>query len=64
MDVSGQLHASAALTPRKELPGTHCIGGWVGSRRGLDTVEKREILYCLELKPVRPALSYTDWPVF
>jgi len=32
---SGQQHATAALYPR-ERPGTHCTGGWVGSRAGLD----------------------------
>ena len=26
--VNGQRHAPAALCPR-ELPGTHCTGGWV-----------------------------------
>jgi len=25
------------------VPGTHCIGGWVGSRAGLDVLEKRKI---------------------
>jgi len=35
MEVSGQLHAPAALLP--------VIGGWVGPRAGLDTVSKREI---------------------
>jgi len=33
--VSGQQHAPAALYPR-ERPGTHCMGGWVGPRAGLD----------------------------
>ena len=33
--VSGQRHAPAALPPGKR-PGTHCIGGWVGPRSGLD----------------------------
>jgi len=33
--VSGQRHAPAALYPR-ERPGTHCTGGWVGPRAGLD----------------------------
>ena len=33
--VSGQQHAPAALYPR-ERPGTHCTGGWVGHRAGLD----------------------------
>jgi hypothetical protein len=32
---SGQHHAPVALPPRKRT-GTHCIGGWVGPRAGLD----------------------------
>ena len=35
MGVGGQRHAPAALPPGKR-PGTHCIGGWVGPRAGLD----------------------------
>jgi hypothetical protein len=35
MGVGGQLHVPAALPPGKR-PGTHCIGGWVGPRAGLD----------------------------
>jgi hypothetical protein len=31
----GQHQAPAALPPGKR-PGTHCIGGWVGPRAGLD----------------------------
>ena len=33
--VRGQRHAPAAPYPR-EGPGTHCTGGWVGLRAGLD----------------------------
>jgi len=33
--VRGQHHAPAVLYPR-ERPGTHCTGGWVGPRAGLD----------------------------
>jgi hypothetical protein len=33
--VRGQRHASAAL-PLGKRPGTHCIGGWVGLRAGMD----------------------------
>jgi hypothetical protein len=33
--VGGQHHAPAALPPRKR-PVTHCSGGWVGLRAGLD----------------------------
>jgi len=34
MGVGGQRHATAALPSGKT--GTHCIGGWVGPRAGLD----------------------------
>ena len=33
--MGGQHHAPADLPPGKR-PGTHCIGGWVGPRDGLD----------------------------
>jgi hypothetical protein len=33
--VTGQRHALTALYP-PERPGTHCTGGWVGLRAGLD----------------------------
>jgi len=33
--VCGQNHAPVALPPGKR-PGTHCTGGWVGPRSGLD----------------------------
>ena len=38
--VSGQRHAPAAIYPR-ERPGTHCTGGWVGPRAGLDDGKTR-----------------------
>jgi hypothetical protein len=56
MEVSGQLHALAALPPGKEAP----VGGWVGPSAGLDDVEKRKILHCRESNPGRPARRYTD----
>jgi hypothetical protein len=40
MGVSGQHHVPAALLP----PGTHCTGGWVGPRVGLDTEDRGKIL--------------------
>jgi hypothetical protein len=43
MEVSGQLHAPAALPAGKVPTGTYCIGGRVGSRAGLDVMEKRQI---------------------
>jgi len=49
--VCGQLHALAALSPGKESVGTHWIGGWMGHRAGLDTVEKRKISHhCFSLQ--------------
>jgi hypothetical protein len=42
MEVSGHLHAPAASPPGKE-PLAHMLGGWVGSRAGLDVVVKRKI---------------------
>ena len=35
----GQRYAPAALYPQ-ERPGTHCTGGWVGPRAGLDRCGK------------------------
>jgi hypothetical protein len=60
MEVSGQLHAPAALPPGKEPPGAHWIGGWVDLRAGLDDLEKRKFLALpgLELRPLgRPVRS-------
>jgi hypothetical protein len=34
--VSDQYHVPAALYPRERAPGTHCTGGWVVPRAGLD----------------------------
>jgi len=39
MGEAGQCHALATLPPGKR-PGTHCIGGWVGPRTGLDGCRK------------------------
>jgi hypothetical protein len=57
----GQLHAPANLTWRK----THdWIGGWVGSRDGLDAVVKGKISHPYrESNPGRPAPRYNDWTV-
>jgi len=39
MGMGGQRHAPAALPPG-ERPSTHCIGGWVDPRAGLDECGK------------------------
>jgi hypothetical protein len=44
LGVSGQLHAPVALRPGERAPCTHWIGDWVGSRAGVDDVEKRKLL--------------------
>jgi hypothetical protein len=44
MEVSGQLHTLAALTP-----GTQCIGGWVGPRAGLDMGMRIKKSKCVEI---------------
>jgi hypothetical protein len=55
MGVSGQRHDPAALYPRERTPDTHCTGGWVGPRRGLDTEARGEILSPLpEIEPRSP----------
>ena len=56
MEVSGQHHAPAALTP-EENPGTYWVGGWMGIRAGLDVCEKRKspVPNGLEPRTVQPA---------
>jgi hypothetical protein len=57
--VAGEWSASR---PVRFIAGTHCVGGWVGPRAGLNDVEKRKFLTLpgLELRPLgRPAHSVT-----
>jgi hypothetical protein len=51
MEASGQLDAPAALTPWERAPGAHWIGGWVGPRAGLNTVNRQKNLALLGIKP-------------
>jgi hypothetical protein len=58
MEVSGQLHAPAALSPCNPW-----IGGWLSHRTGLDDVEKRKFLSLPRLEPGpvgHSARRYTD----
>jgi hypothetical protein len=56
-----------AFTPGERTPGTHCTGGWVGPRAGLDTEARGKILFpCRGSNPARPVVQpvvrhYTDW---
>jgi hypothetical protein len=43
MEESGQLHAPAALPPGKNLR-IYGLGGWVGTRTGLDGFGRETIL--------------------
>jgi hypothetical protein len=67
MGVSGQRHAPAALCAGERTPGTHCTGGWVGLRAGLDTEVRGKILCpCRGSNLDRPVVQsivrhYTDW---
>jgi hypothetical protein len=46
------------FTPGERAPGTHRIGGWVGPRASLNTVELRKICCpCRESNPGRPTRS-------
>jgi hypothetical protein len=68
MEVSGQLHAPAALPPRERAPGTQWIGGWVGPRAVLDTVMKKIPSPRRESNRSTPIVQtvsqrYTDWAV-
>jgi hypothetical protein len=56
----------SASLPRETIPGTHCTGGWVGLRAGLDTDVRGKILCpCQGSNSDRPVVQsvvrfYTD----
>jgi len=59
-EVGGQRHAPAALRPGKSS-GTHCIGGWVGPRAGLDGCGKSHPIPGSDPRTIQPVASrYTD----
>jgi hypothetical protein len=63
MWVGGQLHAPAAL-PSGNRHGTHCIGGWVCPRAGLDGCEKSRPLPEFDPRTIQPVASrYTDYAI-
>jgi hypothetical protein len=52
--VSGQRHAPAvlySLCPQERIISTHCTGGWVGLRAGLDTETRGKIR--IQISPLR-----------
>jgi hypothetical protein len=52
MEVKDHHHSPAALPPGKVPSDTHWIGGWVGSRAGLDAKDRRQILHLLGIEPL------------
>jgi hypothetical protein len=63
MVVGDQRHAPAALPPGKR-PSTHCTGGWVGPRTGLDRCWKSRPPPGFDPQTVHPVASrYTDWAI-
>jgi hypothetical protein len=61
MGMVGQRHVPAAL-PLGKRPGTHCIGGWVGPRAGLDGCKKSRLLPGFDPRTVQPVASrYTGY---
>jgi hypothetical protein len=43
MEVNGQLNAPTASFPGESAPGSHLIGGWMGSKFGLEILEKTKM---------------------
>jgi hypothetical protein len=47
LDLGARMGWVVSITPRpiypRERPGTHCTGGWVGPRAGLDLCEKSRL---------------------
>jgi hypothetical protein len=63
MEVSGQ-ERPGRFTPWERAPGTHCIGGWVGPRAGLDAVENRKFLTLPGLELWRQQIQFPKRRVF
>ena len=62
--VRGQRHAPATFYPRKR-PGTHCTGGWVGPRSGVDGRGKSRPSPGFDPQISQPVASrYTDCAVW
>jgi hypothetical protein len=45
MEMSGQLHATAVLSPGNEF-GTHSVGGWVDPKADLELLENINFVAC------------------
>jgi hypothetical protein len=66
LEVSGKLHAPAALPPEKELPDIYWIEGWVDPRTGLHDVKRKNLAPIETQTPTPSAVQsitsrYTDY---
>jgi hypothetical protein len=61
MEVSGQLHEPAALTPGKS-PIIHCIGRWVDPRTNLETLKEKKNDYTY--RPISASSSQPSGTAF
>ena len=59
--VGDQRHAPAGLTP--ERPGTHCIGGWLDPRAGLEGCGKSRPPPGFDPRTVQPVASRYNGPL-
>ena len=62
------LDGVVSTTPRqlypRERPGTHCVGGWIDPRVGLDGCGKSRPPSGFDPRTVQPVASrYTDWAI-
>jgi hypothetical protein len=65
LDLGARWGWVVSTTPRPlypwERPGTHCTGGWVGPRAGLDVCENSRPPPGFDPRTVQPVVSrYTD----
>jgi hypothetical protein len=63
MEVVVSVTPRPRFTSVERIPGTHCIGGWVGPRAGLDAEVRVKIVFALPgiepRSPGRPTRSQT-----
>jgi hypothetical protein len=65
MEMEGQLHGLASLSPKKDAPGTLRLRGWIGPRAGLHTLRTECLLALSGIEPrflVFPFLSLVNVP--
>jgi hypothetical protein len=63
-DIEWSASRSGCFTFGEIAPGTHWIGGWVGTEAGLNAVEQNKISYTnWQSNPGRPACQCTDWAI-